>query len=59
MFIGADYEGHPFHIDRKMCFKSPPVILLLRLRPKAALLFWLFGDFKCGVCYLLFFLLYT
>ena len=26
---------------------SPPVIFIAG-RPKAALLFWLFGDFRCG-----------
>ena len=26
---------------------SPPVILIAG-RPKAALLFWFFGDFRCG-----------
>ena len=34
-------------LDRKLV-KSLPVISLLAV-PKAALLFWFFGDFRCGV----------
>ena len=30
-----------------MIFNRPPVIFIAG-RPKAALLFWFFGDFRCG-----------
>ena len=32
---------------QEMGFLSPPVIFIAG-RPKAALLFWFFGDFRCG-----------
>ena len=34
-------------IGRPQTSSSPPVILIAG-RPKAALLFWIFGDFRCG-----------
>ena len=37
-------------------YYSPPVIFIAG-RPKAALLFWFFGDFRCGV--LLFMVIYV
>ena len=33
-------------VDRKLV-QVPPVIFIAG-RPKAALLFWFFGDFRCG-----------
>ena len=33
-------------VDRKLV-QTPPVIFIAG-RPKAALLFWFFGDFRCG-----------
>ena len=33
-------------VDRKLV-EAPPVIFIAG-RPKAALLFWFFGDFRCG-----------
>ena len=33
-------------VDHKLV-KAPPVIFIAG-RPKAALLFWFFGDFRCG-----------
>ena len=33
-------------VDRELV-KAPPVIFIAG-RPKAALLFWFFGDFRCG-----------
>ena len=33
-------------VDRKL-IQAPPVIFIAG-RPKAALLFWFFGDFRCG-----------
>ena len=38
-------QGRGF-VDRKLV-QAPPVIFIAG-RPKAALLFWLFGDFRCG-----------
>ena len=33
-------------VDRKLV-EAPPVIIIAG-RPKAAFLFWFFGDFRCG-----------
>ena len=35
----------------------PPPVIFIAGRPKAALLFWFFGDFRCGA--LLFILIYV
>ena len=37
-------EGFPSY---SQLVKAPPVIFIAG-RPKAALLFWFFGDFRCG-----------
>ena len=37
----------PGLVDRKLV-KAPPPVILIAGRPKAALLFWFFGDFRCG-----------
>ena len=42
-------------VDRKLV-QAPPVIFIAG-RPKAALLFWFFGDFRCGA--LLFMVIYV
>ena len=42
-------------VDRKLV-EAPPVIFIAR-RPKAALLFWFFGDFRCDA--LLFMVIYV
>ena len=34
-------------VGRPQTSSSPPVIFIAG-RPKAAFLFWFFGDFKCG-----------
>ena len=34
-------------VGRPQTSSSPPVIFIA-YRPKAALLFWFFGDFRCG-----------
>ena len=34
-------------VGRPQTSSSPPVIFIAG-RPKAALLFWFFGDFRCG-----------
>ena len=36
-----------FAVGRPQTSSSPPVIFIAG-RPKAALLFWFFGDFRCG-----------
>ena len=35
-------------VDHKLV-KAPPPVILIAGRPKAALLLWFFGDFRCGV----------
>ena len=35
----------------------PPPVFFIAVRPKAALLFWFFGDFRCGA--LLFMVIYV
>ena len=42
--------AHNSYKYKKLCVKfviSPPVIFIAG-RPKAALLLWFFGDFRCG-----------
>ena len=34
-------------VDRKLV-KAPTTVIFIAGRPKAALLFWFFGDFRCG-----------
>ena len=36
-----------YWVGRPQTSSSPPVIFIAG-RPKAALLFWFFGDFRCG-----------
>ena len=36
-------------VDRKLVQAAPPPPPVILLRLKAALLFWFFGDFRCGV----------
>ena len=43
-------------VGRPQTSSSPPVIFIAG-RPKAALLFWFFGDFRCGA--LLFMVIYV
>ena len=38
-------------VGRPQTSSSPPVIFIAR-RPKAAFLFWFFGDFRCGALWL-------
>ena len=40
---------HVLHVGlgRPQTSSSPPIIFIAG-RPKAALLFWIFGDFRCG-----------
>ena len=35
-------------VDRKPVQPPPPQVIFIAGRPKAALLFWFFGDFRCG-----------
>ena len=35
-------------VDRKLVKAPPPPVFFIAGRPKAALLFWFFGDFRCG-----------
>ena len=35
-------------VDRKLVKAPPPPSNLIAGRPKAALLFWFFGGFRCG-----------
>ena len=37
-------------VGRRQTSSSPPVIFIAG-RPKAALLFWFFGDFRCGALF--------
>ena len=43
-FVKAEERAR---VDRPQTSSSPPVIFIAG-RPKAALLFWFFGDFRCG-----------
>ena len=45
-FIQTNRIGRP-RVGRPQTSGSPPVIFIAG-RPKAALLFWFFGDFRCG-----------
>ena len=36
-------------VDRKLVKAPPPPSNFIAGRPKEALLFWFFGDFRCGV----------
>ena len=47
-----DHKGEGAHklrarVGRPQTSWSPPIIFIAG-RPKAALLFWFFGDFRCG-----------
>ena len=35
-------------VHRKLVKAPPPQVIFIAGRPKAALLFWFFGDFRCG-----------
>ena len=35
-------------VGRPQTSSSPPPVIFIAGRPKAALLFWFFGDFRCG-----------
>ena len=35
-------------VDRKLVEAPPPPVIFIAGRPKAALLFLFFGDFRCG-----------
>ena len=35
-------------VDRKLVKDPPSPVIFIAGRPKAALLFWFFGDFRCG-----------
>ena len=35
-------------VDRKLVQAPPLPVIFIAGRPKAALLFWFFGDFRCG-----------
>ena len=35
-------------VDRGLVQAPPPPVIFIAGRPKAALLFWFFGDFRCG-----------
>ena len=41
------FEELRARVGRPQTSSSPPVIFIAG-RPKAALLFWFFGDFRCG-----------
>ena len=43
-------------VDHKPVQAPPPPVIFIAGRPKAALLFWFFGDFRCGA--LLFMVIY-
>ena len=43
--LSVFYQGRGF-VDRKLV-QAPSIFIAGR--PKAALLFWFFGDFRCGV----------
>ena len=47
-FLSAQHTRHSRRrlVDHKLV-QAPPVIFIAG-RPKAALLFWFFGDFRCG-----------
>ena len=40
-------------VGRPQTSSSPPVIFIAG-RPNAALLFWFFGDFRCGALFMLY-----
>ena len=40
-------EGLPYNCQLLVLVEAPPVIFIAGRR-KAALLFWFFGDFRCG-----------
>ena len=46
-------------VDRKLVQAPPPPppVIFIAGRPKAALLFWFFGDFRCGA--MLFMVIYV
>ena len=45
-------------VGRPQTSSSPPVIFIAG-RPKAALLFWFFGDFRCGgLLFMVFYVIY-
>ena len=45
--ISGRYYVRTWRVGRPQTSSSPPVIFIAG-RPKAALLFWFFGDFRCG-----------
>ena len=45
--VTEDQERLRASVGRPQTSSSPPVIFIAG-RPKAALLFWFFGDFRCG-----------
>ena len=47
LFVDALYGEPRARVGRPRTSSSPPVIFIAG-RPKAALLFWFFGDFRCG-----------
>ena len=46
-FIWRTKTGLRARVGRPQTSSSPPVVFIAG-RPKAALLFWFFGDFRCG-----------
>ena len=46
-------------VDHKLVKDPPPPSNFIAGRPKAALLFWFFGGFRCGFRYLSLFLFYV
>ena len=47
MFYLENQSRTKERVGRLQTSSSPPVIFIAG-RPKAALLFWFFGDFRCG-----------
>ena len=45
--VRKEQSGLRARVGRPQTSSSPPVIFIAG-RPKAALLFWFFGDFRCG-----------
>ena len=47
LFLGREIDLPRASVGRPQTSSSPPVIFIAG-RPKAALLLWFFGDFRCG-----------
>ena len=46
--LAKTIADHPADDPEGFSFSSSPPVIFIAGRPKAALLFWFFGDFRCG-----------